>query len=65
MSISNTVGGFSKYLNKIRTAPLYADIKKEIHNILNVLPVFGKPVEKHWNMLLSYCEERCNPRTDI
>lgn len=46
MSISNTVGGFSKYLNKIRTAPLYADIKKEIHNILNVLPVFGKPMGK-------------------
>lgn len=46
MSISNTVGAFSKYLNKIRTAPLYADIKKEIHNILNVLPVFGKPVGK-------------------
>ena len=46
MSISNTVGGVSKYLNKIRTAPLYADIKKEIHNILNVLPVFGKPVGK-------------------
>ena len=33
-------------MNKIRTAPLYADIKKEIHNILNVLPVFGKPVGK-------------------
>ena len=46
MSISNTVGAFSKYLNKIRTAPLYADIKKEIHNLLNVLPVFGKPVGK-------------------
>jgi len=46
MSISNTVGAFSKYLNKFRTAPLYADIKKEIHNLLNVLPVFGKPVGK-------------------
>ena len=46
MSISNTVGAFSKYLNKIRTAPLYADIKKEVHNLLNVLPVFGKPVGK-------------------
>ena len=46
MSISNTVGAFSKYLNKIRTTPLYADIKKEIHNLLNVLPVFGKPVGK-------------------
>lgn len=46
MSISNTVGAFSKYLNKIRTAPIYADLKKEVHNLLKVLPVFGKPVEK-------------------
>ncbi|MDO8142032.1 MAG: 1-deoxy-D-xylulose-5-phosphate synthase [Candidatus Brocadiales bacterium] len=46
MSISNTVGAFSKYLNKIRTTPLYTDLKKEVHNLLNVLPVFGKPVGK-------------------
>ena len=46
MSISNTVGAFSKYLNKIRTAPLYTDLKKEVHNLLNILPVFGKPVGK-------------------
>lgn len=46
MSISNTVGAFSKYLNKIRTAPIYVDMRKEVHNLLKVLPVFGKPVEK-------------------
>ena len=46
MSISNTVGAFSKYLNKIRTAPLFADLKKEARSLLNLLPVFGKPVEK-------------------
>lgn len=46
MSISNTVGAFSKYLNKIRTAPLYTDLKKEVHNLLNILPVFGRPVGK-------------------
>ncbi|OHB98928.1 MAG: 1-deoxy-D-xylulose-5-phosphate synthase [Planctomycetes bacterium RIFCSPLOWO2_12_38_17] len=46
MSISNTVGAFSKYLNKIRTTPLYTDLKKEIRNVLNALPVFGKPMEK-------------------
>lgn len=46
MSISNTVGAFSKYLNKIRTAPLFADLKKEARNLLSLLPVFGKPVEK-------------------
>lgn len=46
MSISNTVGAFSKYLNKIRTTRLYADVKKEVHHLLSALPVFGKPVEK-------------------
>ncbi|MBV6517673.1 MAG: 1-deoxy-D-xylulose-5-phosphate synthase [Candidatus Brocadia sp.] len=46
MSISNTVGAFSKYLNKIRTAPIYADVRKEVHGLLKVVPVLGKPVEK-------------------
>lgn len=46
MSISNTVGAFSKYLNKIRTAPIYVDMRKEVHNLLKVVPVLGKPVEK-------------------
>ncbi len=46
MSISNTVGAFSKYFNKIRTVPLFADLKKDVHNLLNILPVLGKPVEK-------------------
>lgn len=46
MSISNTVGAFSKYLNKIRTAPIYVDIRKDVHNLLKVVPVLGKSVEK-------------------
>ncbi len=46
MSISNTVGAFSKYFNKIRTTPLFADLKKDVHHLLNILPLFGKPVEK-------------------
>ncbi|BBO15964.1 1-deoxy-D-xylulose-5-phosphate synthase [Candidatus Brocadia pituitae] len=46
MSISNTVGAFSKYLNKIRTAPIYVDMRKEVHNLLKVVPVLGKSVEK-------------------
>lgn len=46
MSISSTVGAFSKYLNKIRAAPLYTDLKKDFHHLLTSLPVFGKPVGK-------------------
>lgn len=45
MSISPTVGAISKYLTEIRTLPLYKDFKKEVHHVLNILPIFGKPVE--------------------
>lgn len=45
LAISKTIGAFSKYLNKIRTDPVYNDIRKEIHNLLSIFPIFGKPVE--------------------
>ncbi|MEK7369585.1 MAG: 1-deoxy-D-xylulose-5-phosphate synthase [Planctomycetota bacterium] len=45
MAISPTVGAVSKYLTEIRILPLYKDLKKEIHHVLNILPIFGKPVE--------------------
>ena len=45
LAISETIGAFSKYLNRIRTDPIYNDLKKEVHNLLNVFPVFRKSVE--------------------
>jgi len=45
MSIDVSVGALSKYLNKIRSKPLYQDIKKELHDVLNRIPVVGKKVE--------------------
>lgn len=45
LAISETIGAFSKYLNKIRTDPVYNDLKKEFMGLLNAVPVFGKPVE--------------------
>lgn len=61
MSISSTVGAFSKYLNKIRTAPLYADLKKDFHNLLNILPVFGKPVGKTLEHVLELIRRGTTP----
>ena len=46
MSIDVSVGALSKYLNKIRTQPLYQDLKKEIHEVLNRIPFVGKKVEE-------------------
>ncbi len=45
IAISKTIGAFSNYLNKIRTDPIFTDLKREISGILNVFPVFGKPLE--------------------
>ncbi len=45
LAISETVGAFSKYFTQLRTSPLYTDLKKEVHHILKILPVLGRPVE--------------------
>lgn len=41
MSISENVGGMSKYLAKLRTADIYTGLKKEITNFLHRIPVAG------------------------
>ncbi len=44
MSISHNVGGMSRYLSGIRTAPEYANLKLGVVNSLNKIPVIGKPL---------------------
>ena len=44
MSISENVGGVSKYLNNIRTADMYLDLKEGIYNSLRGKPRYGDKV---------------------
>ena len=44
MSISENVGGISKYLNNIRTADMYLDLKEGIYNSLRGKPKYGDKV---------------------
>lgn len=44
MSISENVGGVSKYLNNIRTADKYLDLKVGIYNKLRGVPKYGDTV---------------------
>lgn len=46
MSISRSVGSFSRYLNRVRLAPLYQEAKKEFHALLNLIPIVGQRMEK-------------------
>lgn len=42
MSISKNVGGFSRYLSKIRTQPIYSKAKEDFNMFLNRIPAVGK-----------------------
>lgn len=46
MSISENVGGLSKYLNKLRTDPVYFKMKDDVEHILSRIPAIGKSVVK-------------------
>ncbi|NLK20932.1 MAG: 1-deoxy-D-xylulose-5-phosphate synthase [Epulopiscium sp.] len=46
MSISPNVGGLSKYLNNIRTEPVYLEVKEDIDQILKKIPGIGKSIAK-------------------
>ena len=41
MSISENVGGMSRYLAKLRTADIYTGLKKGVTNTLHSIPVIG------------------------
>ncbi len=44
MSISENVGGISKYLNNLRMAPKYWDVKEGIYYTLKGMPKYGGPL---------------------
>ncbi len=44
MSISENVGGISKYLDNIRTAESYTNLKMNVENTLSKIPVYGDPL---------------------
>ncbi|MDI3310217.1 MAG: 1-deoxy-D-xylulose-5-phosphate synthase, partial [Thermoanaerobacterium sp.] len=46
MSISKNVGSLSLYLSRLRTDPSYFRFKKDLENILNLIPPIGKSIHK-------------------
>lgn len=61
MAISSTVGAFAKYLNKIRTAPLFTDFKKEAHHLIQSLPVFGKRMDQTLEHIVEALKREITP----
>jgi 1-deoxy-D-xylulose-5-phosphate synthase len=52
MAISHPVGALHHYLNKIRMAPLYSEIKKDVERIIDRIPVVGRRVHEGVHHLL-------------
>lgn len=46
MSISENVGSVSKYLNQLRTMPIYIEAKTDIQNFLKKIPHLGTKINK-------------------
>lgn len=61
LAISETVGAFSKYFIQLRTFPLYNDLKKEVHHLLKILPILGRPVENVLEHLLEAIKRGMTP----
>jgi len=49
MSISKNVGGFSRYLSKIRTQPIYSRAREDFDTFLKKLPAIGKSAARALN----------------
>lgn len=47
MSISENVGGISQYLSGFRTADAYRDLKNNVMNSLNHIPIYGERMVRH------------------
>lgn len=47
MSISENVGGVSQYLSGFRTADAYRELKNNVMNSLNQIPVYGERMVRH------------------
>ena len=47
MSISENVGGMSRYLANLRTADIYTGLKKGVTNVLQQVPVMGDRMIEH------------------
>lgn len=53
MSISENVGGMSRYLGEFRTADAYRDLKNDVLNSLNKIPVYGERMVRRIRMTKS------------
>lgn len=60
-SIARTVGGLSKYLNRLRTLPAYREMKRDVHEAISLLPLVGGPLSRFTESVKEAVANYMNP----
>lgn len=60
-SISKSVGALASYFSRVRTDPMFTSAKKELHQFLNSIPVFGERMDKQVDRLADLARQAVIP----
>jgi 1-deoxy-D-xylulose-5-phosphate synthase len=61
MSISRSVGAIAHYLRKVRATPPFADIRREVQDVLGMIPVVGHRFDTMMNRLRDAIQTAITP----
>jgi len=61
MSISRSVGAIAHYLRKVRAAPPFADIRRELQDVLGMIPLVGHRFDSVMNRLRDAVQTAITP----
>ncbi len=60
-SIAKTVGALSRYLDRVRSAPVYNQTKKRLHEVLQAIPVIGKELDETFDSAVDHVRKMVVP----
>ncbi|MCA8944008.1 MAG: 1-deoxy-D-xylulose-5-phosphate synthase, partial [Planctomycetes bacterium] len=60
-SIAKTIGALSRYLDRVRSGPLYNRAKENLHQLLQAIPVVGKDLDEKFDHALDHVRKLVVP----
>jgi len=61
MAIAKTVGAFSSYLTRLRSVPLYLELRKDVAKLIDKIPLIGAPIENAIEKALATVKDNIMP----
>jgi 1-deoxy-D-xylulose-5-phosphate synthase len=60
-SIAKTIGALSRYLDRVRSGPLYGQAKKKLHSLLQSIPLIGKDLDEKFDYAVDHVRKLVVP----